>query len=154
MDLPGLRQQEMVAAILARFRKPITRYILDRRVLGADVVVDPKLIERYSAAYADKERARALLAAVVDWRPEELAEWLPERKVPTIVMSGVRDRRMPVHETARLADRIGASYVAVARAGHAVPEERPSLVADAIREIREPMNLPPYKMPHGGPTSA
>jgi magnesium chelatase accessory protein len=154
LDMPGLRQQRAVAAIMKRFRKPITRYILERRVLGADVNADQELIDRYSAAYAEEERALALLAALVDWRPEELTDWLPDRSVPTIVMSGVLDHRMPVRETVRLADRIGASYVAVARAGHAVPDERPNLVAEAVREIGESMKLPSYTMPDGGPTSA
>lgn len=146
LSLPGLRRSRLAAAALSRFRKPVTRYILERRVLGPAVDVDPDLVEKYSAPYASEGRARALLAIVTDWHPDELLSWLPVARVPTLVLAGAYDRRMKIADTARLADLLGASYLVAARAGHAMPDERPDLVCEAVREVAEPLGLPSYDL--------
>jgi pimeloyl-ACP methyl ester carboxylesterase len=150
LSVPGLRRSRLAATALSRFRKPVTRYILERRVLGPAVEVGPDLVERYSAPYASEDRARALLAIVTDWHPDELLSWLPVARVPTLVLAGVHDRRMTVADTARLADLLGASYVVAARAGHALPDERPGLVCEAIREVAEPLELPSFDLTKSG----
>lgn len=147
LDIPRLRELRIVAAALTRFRKPITRYILERRVLGAAVHADAKLIDRYARCYSDEARARALLAVLVDWQPAELIEWLPNRPVRSVVLTGQLDHRMPAEETMRLAERIGASHVSVPGAGHSLPDERPEVLAEAIREIGGSLELPPYTPP-------
>jgi magnesium chelatase accessory protein len=146
LSLPGLRRSRLAAAALSRFRKPVTRYILERRVLGPAVELDADLVERYSAPYASEVRARALLAIVTDWHPDELLSWLPVARIPTLVLAGAHDRRMKTADTARLADLLGASYVVAARAGHALPDEWPDLVCEAIREVAEPLGLPSYDL--------
>ena len=153
LDLPGLRRSRIMAAGMTRFRKPITRYILERRVLGGAGPADATLIDRYADAFSETERSRELLAVLVDWQPAELIEWLPDRRIPAIVMTGAMDRRMPAEQTSRLADRIGAEHVVVARAGHSLPDETPDAIAEAIRELGGTLDLPPYTLPDGGLTN-
>lgn len=146
LSLSAIRRSRLAAAALSRFRKPVTRYILERRVLGPAFELGPDLIEKYSAPYASTDRAQALLAIVTDWHPDELHSWLPVPSVPTIVLAGAHDRRMGIADAARLADLLGASFVVAARAGHALPDERPELICEAIRELAEPLGLPPYEL--------
>ncbi len=146
LSLPGLRRSRLAAATLSRFRKPVTRYILERRVLGPAFDAAPDLVERYAAPYGSEDRARALLAIVTDWHPDELLSWLPVARVPTLVLAGAHDRRMMIADTARLADLLGASYVVAARAGHALPDEQPDLVCEAVREVAEPLGLPSFEL--------
>lgn len=152
LSLPGLRRSRLAASALARFRKPVTRYILERRVLGPGTRASRELVDRYAAPYAAPHRARALLAVVADWDPRELRPWISTAPIPALVLAGACDRRMTVEHTARLADRIGAAYVVAAGAGHALPEERPGLVADAIAEIAGRLELPAYEFPAAGPS--
>lgn len=150
LSLPGLRRSRLAAVALSRFRKPVTRYILERRVLGPAADANPDLIEKYSTAYASRGRARELLAAVTDWRPDELFSWLPAAGVPTLVLAGAHDRRMTIADTARLSDLLGASYVVAGRSGHALPDEQPELVCEAIREIAEPLGIPSFEFTKSG----
>ena len=150
LSAPGLRRSHVAAHALSRFRKPIARYILERRVLARGFPAGPELIERYAAPYAQPERARALLAILLDWDPVELRSRMPSRRVPALVLAGAQDRRIGMRETARLADAIGAAYVVAAGVGHATPEERPGLVSDAVNEVAGVLELSPYAMPDGG----
>lgn len=145
LSFPGLRHSTLLAAALSRFRKPVTRYILERRVLQRGRRADPNLVERYAAAYKSPRRAQALLAALSDWDPSAQRSFHPRRRLPVLVLAGVADRRMRLGDTARLAELLGARYLLLAGAGHALPDERPDLVSDAIRELAEPLDLPPFE---------
>lgn len=145
LSLPGLRRSWLAAAALSRFRKPVTRYILERRVLGPAAGANPDLVDKYSMAYASKDRARELLAILADWRPLELFSWLPAARIPTLVLAGAHDQRMTIADTARLADLFGASYALAARGGHALPDEHPELVCEAIEEIAGSIAVPSFE---------
>lgn len=126
--------RDVAAFALRHFRIPLTRYILGRRVFG-DSGVPTEAIERYAAPYADPGRARSLLAVVRDWRPEELEPYLRTGATPVHVVSGDQDRRIPIEDARRLAEILGCPFTPVTGAGHAVPEERPVVLAAVIRTI-------------------
>lgn len=122
------------AGLAVRLRRPATRWILERRVLATRRAPE-ELVARYAAPYADPARADALVRAVADWRPRELLHHLPGRPPPTAVLAGDLDRRIELREARRLAGRLGARLRAVEGAGHALPEERPRVVARELERL-------------------
>ena len=143
LSLPGLRESLTVARAMRWFRKPITKYILERRVLAAESSASRETVLRYAEPFRSAERARALLSVVVDWQPMELLEWLPERRLPTRVVAGDQDRRTPASHAARLSDMLLADFVIVPRTGHALPEERPRVLTTVIEELVARLALRP-----------
>lgn len=123
------------APLLSGLRRPLTRWILRARVYGNPSRADLEATSRYAAPYADVRRARALLRVLADWRPEELASRIPGRSPPARVLTGGRDRRIRPREARRLAERLGADFEVVARAGHLLPEEAPETVARGVEEV-------------------
>lgn len=123
------------APLLARLRRPLTRWILEARVYGDPSRADRDAAARYSAPYADPRRARALLRALADWRPGELEARLPVEAAASWVLAGARDRRIRPGQAERLARRLGARFEIVPGAGHLVPEEAPDRVARAVDEV-------------------
>ena len=62
--------------------------------------------------------------------------WLPEIRVPTLVMGGAEDEITPPAVMRPLADRVpGARYVEIAGAGHMAPLEQPQAVNRAVAEF-------------------
>lgn len=133
LRLEGLRGA--LASLLATFREPLARYILERRVFADPRRVTPELVRRYAAPYADPAQARALLRAVADWRPGAVGELLPAEPPPVRVLSGGGDRRSTPEEARRLATLLGAEARIVQGVGHALPEEDPEAVASALLEL-------------------
>lgn len=135
----GLLQEAGVrrtaAPLLARARRPLARWVLQRRVYGDPSRADPAAVTRYTAPYADPRRAEALLRALADWRPAELEGRLPRAVPAARVLAGGRDRHIPPREARWLAGRIGASFEIVPEAGHLLPEEAPWTVARAVEAV-------------------
>lgn len=124
-----------LAPVLSRLRQPLARWILRTRVYGDPDRADREATTRYAAPYADPRRARALLRALADWRPAELASRLPAEPLPARVVAGGRDRRITLREARWLAERLGASFEEVPEAGHLLPEEAPAAVARAVEAV-------------------
>lgn len=130
--------RRLAAPLLSRFRRPLARRILERRVYADPGRVTPATVRRYADPYRPPTRARALLAVLADWRPGDLADHLPRRPPPAIVLAGDRDRRVPVATARRLAERLDARLRVLEGAAHAIPEERTDEVADALEELAGP----------------
>jgi magnesium chelatase accessory protein len=131
--LPAVRRALGPAAALLRI--PITRQVLERRAYGDPSRVDAAAVRRYAAPFRNRERAVALLRILADWRPGELSAHVPVEVPPTRVIAGGRDRRISAAEARRWARALGAEFRLAPDAGHMVPEERPDLVADAVRRV-------------------
>jgi pimeloyl-ACP methyl ester carboxylesterase len=80
-------------------------------------------------------------ATVTDFRPtfddhDRLATLAACHDIPVVVMSGTRDRLLPMVYSRRIADEIpGAELVLAPGAGHMLMVERPALVTDHLRRL-------------------
>lgn len=114
------------------------------------------------AAYADPDRLRpeALDAAerttrVEDWdralwaftqaqRPPRIGELVSGIGVPTLVLSGSEDEVVPAEDAERLADDLANARLArLEGCGHAVQEECPDAVADALDSWVDEVRITP-----------
>ncbi|MFO7588874.1 MAG: alpha/beta hydrolase [Gemmatimonadota bacterium] len=127
----------LCAGPLRHFRSPLTRYILTRRVYADAGAATEDAVDRYAAPFADPARARALVRALADWRPAELA--VPERPlaIPAHVVAGRLDRRTPVETARRWAVALGARFTVLEDCAHGIPEEEPDRVARWIAGLDE-----------------
>lgn len=133
LDSPLVRSA--VAPVVAGLRVPIAGWVLRRRVFADPADVGPDVVRRYADPWATGARARTLLRLLADWRPAELQGRLPDARTPARVLLGTRDRRIRRVDARRLAGRLGAELVLVEDAAHALPEERPDLVASTVRSL-------------------
>lgn len=129
---PAIRRT--IEPLLRACRRPLTRYILTRRVYGSPPASIERAVARYAEPYADPNRGRALLRVLRDWQPAALEGLRPDG-VPMEVLAGGEDRRIGAEEAARWAARLGAGFDVVDDAAHAVPEEAPDRVAALIRRV-------------------
>ena len=120
---------------LRHFRRPLTRYILVRRVFADPASMPPGAVDRYAAPWEDVSRAAGLTRILSDWRPEELRRWQDAPGIPVRVIAGSLDRRIPAGTARRWAAQLGADFRLEVGAGHAVPEERPEVVASWLEEL-------------------
>lgn len=121
--------------VLRACRRPLTRYILTRRVYAKRPPRLEDAVERYSAPYDDFDRARALLRIFRDWRPSDLAGLDAPAGVAVRVVTGGADARIPARQVQRWAERLGAPCTVVPGAGHGITEEEPGRVAEILREM-------------------
>ena len=124
-----------VEPVLRTCRRPLTRYILTRRVYGERGPHIGDAVERYAAPYADPRRARALLRIFRDWRPAELADLPPPDGLDVRVVTGGADRRIVAGEAARWARRLGAACTVLEGVGHGLTEEAPDRVEAILRDM-------------------
>lgn len=131
--VPGMART--LPGLFRLFRRPLTRYILVRRVFADSSSIPPDLVMRYSEPWRDPGRARCLPRILIDWDPAELGRYggVPLERVR--VLTGDRDRRVRAEDAGWWAERLGGSFEALAGCGHAAPEERPLEVARALEEI-------------------
>ena len=137
--LLGLLRYEMarraVAPLLRHYRRPLTRYILTRRVYADPARATESAVARYADAFATPGRARTLARVLADWRPSDLAEFDRPAGIPVHVLTGGQDRRTPADMAGRWADRLGGPCTVLDHCAHGVPEEAPDRVADLILEL-------------------
>ena len=132
LRIPGVAA--LAAQLLPLFRRTLTRYILERRVYADADRADVEAVERYAHPYRNPERARSLLRALADWRPEELLSiQVPE--VPMRVLSGARDRRITPAVACDWASLLGAPCSILPDCGHGLPEEAAGTVARNVEEL-------------------
>jgi pimeloyl-ACP methyl ester carboxylesterase len=125
----------IVAPLLRLFRRPLTRYILVRRVFEDPASMLPGTIDRYSEPWKSSRRAIGLTRILSDWNPAELEEWDAAPEIPVYVVAGSRDRRIRVSSAREWAERLGGAFRLEAGCGHAAPEERPEAVASVLDEM-------------------
>lgn len=127
----------VLAPLAAAARTPLTRWVLEHRAFGDPGRVDRSTVRRYAAPWSHPRRAHALLRVLADWRPADLSRHLPRRLPPVEIVAGALDARIPPLEARRWAGRLGAGFTVAPDAGHVVPEERPDLVAAAVRRLAD-----------------
>jgi len=96
----------------------------------------PELVARWTSKWASLS-ARSILyehrawMAKADYRP-----WLPEIEVPTLILHGRQDRGILFHHAEALQSGIpGSALVALQDAGHAITEEVPEQVNQALLDF-------------------
>ncbi len=124
-----------VAPVLRHYRRPLTRYILTRRVYADPARTTEDAVTKYSAAYATQERTLSLARVLADWRPSDLAAYDSPAGVPVHVLTGGLDRRIPAEAARRWSDRLGGPCTVLEHCAHGVPEEAPARVVELIFEL-------------------
>jgi len=127
--------RRLAAPALRHFRRPLTRYILVRRVFADPASMPSGAIDRYAAPWGDPGRAAGLARILSDWRPAELGLWDRSPGVPVRLIAGSEDRRIPPAAARRWAERLGGELRMEIGCGHAVPEERPEAVASVLEQM-------------------
>lgn len=137
---PPLLDRLPAAAPVARrlvpaLRRPVTRWVLRRRVYADPTRADGNAVRRYAEPWGDPDRAEELTRVLADWKPAAMWPYLPPPPGPVRVLAAAGDRRVPPRDAARLARAAGAGLTVVSDAAHGLPEERPDLVAAAVSEL-------------------
>lgn len=140
LRVPFVRQ--VVEPALRTCRRPLTRYILTRRVYGKQRPHIGDAVRRYAAPYADRPRARALLRIFRDWQPDELERLERPAGLRIGVLTGAADRRISADDAVRWAERLGATCTVLPGAGHGVTEEEPARVEAVLRRIGREASRP------------
>jgi pimeloyl-ACP methyl ester carboxylesterase len=115
-------------------RSELRRHLL--RVMSTPELLDERAVDVYwdrLGREGGREAAYAMLQQMT--RLDPLRERLGALDLPTLVVWGDRDALMPVDTGERLAGLIaGARLAVVEGCGHAVPEERPEVLVELVRE--------------------
>jgi magnesium chelatase accessory protein len=127
--------RQAIAPVLRHYRRPLTRYILTRRVYADPARATETAVTRYADAFASPGQARTLARVLADWRPSELAVFDRPACVPVHVLTGGLDRRTPTEMARRWSGRLGGPCTVLDDCAHGVPEEAPERVADLILEL-------------------
>lgn len=133
LRIPAVRWCLAPAARL--FRRPLTRYILVRRVFARRESIPPGIVDRYAAPWGDPARAACLPRILADWAPSELERWADPPGVPVHVIAGSEDRRIDPDAARRWAERLGGTFETASGCGHSAPEERTVTVAKALEDL-------------------
>jgi pimeloyl-ACP methyl ester carboxylesterase len=133
LDSRTVRRAASLAVRL--FRQPLTRYMLVRRVFADRRAIPPDSISRYAEPWADSGRAAVLPKILRDWHPAELERWAAPPGVPVTVIAGSADRRIPLEQARRWAERLKGTFQVAQDSGHSAPEERPDEVARALEDL-------------------
>ncbi len=133
----------VAGAVVPRISGPAVRWILERRVFTGRGRPDRATVEAFARPYRSADRARTLVRVLADWNPSRLSGYLPAAPLQAVVVAGAEDRRISLAEASRLAGRLEAGLRIVEEAGHAVPLERPSAVAEAVDRLPGPAGIDP-----------
>jgi len=125
----------LVSPAVRLFRRPLTRYMLVRRVFADRGAIPAGVVARYADPWGDPGRAAGLPAILSDWAPAELDRWDGPPGVPVHVISGAQDRRIRPDSARRWADRLGATFELLAGCGHSAAEERTAEVAASLDHL-------------------
>ncbi len=125
----------LVSPAARLFRRPLTRYMLVRRVLADRSRISAELIASYADPWGSRGRAAGLPRILSDWDPAELVPWGRPAGIPVRVVAGAEDRRVRPESAREWADRLGGTFELVAGCGHSVPEERASAIAATVEDL-------------------
>jgi len=138
----GIARQPLVAGLLARLAR-------DRgtaaRVLRANSPALPDdQVELYHRLWRCDGHVRAVLTMMAEWDVTPVREEVARLPVPALLLAGPRDPWFPPPVVTRLAASFpSAQCVTIEGTGHLSHEERPDLVAGAIRAFVA--TLPPAR---------
>lgn len=139
LSLPLVRSS--LGPVLRVFRRPLTRYILVRRVFADDRHVTEEAVSRYAAPWGDPARAAVLPRILGAWDPEELRPWARQTDRPVGIVAGEHDRRIGAELARRWAGELGASFDLLSDCGHSAPEEKPdetaALLANLLQTVHD-----------------
>ncbi len=133
--LRHLTVRTWVSPAVRLFRRPLTRYMLVRRVFADRSAISADLIARYADPWRDAGRAAGLPRILSDWDPAELERWGRRAGMPVSVVAGSEDRRVRPDSARRWADRLGGTFQLSSGCGHSVPEERATEIAATVEEL-------------------
>jgi pimeloyl-ACP methyl ester carboxylesterase len=135
----GALRSEKVRAIVAPavrlFRRPLTRYMLVRRVFADRGAIPAGVVDSYADPWRDRQRAGSFPAILFDWEPAELLLWAGSPGVPVHVIAGAEDRRIDPGLARRWAATLGGTFELAAACGHSAPEEQTTIVATALEGL-------------------
>jgi pimeloyl-ACP methyl ester carboxylesterase len=117
------------------FRRPLTRYMLVRRVFADRGAIPSGLVDRYADPWADPGRAAGFSRILLDWCPAELGRWASPPDVPVLVFAGDADRRIDQESARCWAATLGGGFKLAGGCGHSAPEERTTEVAEALEDL-------------------
>ena len=67
---------------------------------------------------------------------EDATDWLPDIRIPALLLCGVSDSITPAEEMQRIAEQMSDSqYVTIPQAGHMAPLENPQVCNRALRDF-------------------
>jgi pimeloyl-ACP methyl ester carboxylesterase len=127
LRVPAVRRG--LAPFLRLFRRPLTRYMLERRVFADRTLIPTDAVQRFAEPWRDPARALGLTRILADWDPEHLLRWARPADRPVLVLTGAADRRIAPEQARRWAEVLGGSFRALPGRAHAVPEEAPDETA-------------------------
>lgn len=107
-----------------------------RAVYGEPNKVSSVLVDRYYEIALREGNRRALAQRFAQARPGELAERIPELKLPTLILWGGHDELIPPEAAARFhRDISGSQLVMFDDLGHVPHEEDPARTVAAVKEF-------------------
>lgn len=127
--------RRLAIPIVRYYRRPLTRYILTRRVYADPARATEATVQKYARSLDGRERIDAILRVVADWRPGELAAYDCPSGVPVRLVTGRQDLRAPPREVERWARSLDGPCVVLEHCAHGVPEEAPDRVVEMILEL-------------------
>ena len=135
LSLYGIRRA--LQPLVRHYRRPLTRYILTRRVYADPRSATEETVRKYAATLDSNEKIDAILRVVADWRPRELEAYVVPSRTPARLVTGRHDRRAPPREVVRWAARLGGPCEVLEECAHGVPEEAPDRIVQMILELDE-----------------
>lgn len=133
LSVPAARR--LLRPFVRHYRRPLTRYILTRRVYADPRNATEETIQRYADTLDSNEKIDSILRVVADWRPSELEPFSRPARTQVKLVTGRHDRRAPPGEVARWAARLGGPCEVLEECAHGVPEEAPERVVQMILEL-------------------
>jgi pimeloyl-ACP methyl ester carboxylesterase len=113
-----------------------TRWRANPPLSDASIAAHPELLDRYEAMVAANEPDAYIRVSQAIRNAEDQHEVLALIDIPSVVVAGELDDRMPPAVSRDLANLLSnASYVEIDGTGHVSPFEAPDVVADAIRKL-------------------
>ena len=107
-----------------------------KNVYGNPSLVTPELIDRYFDLTTRAGNRQALVERFRQTQPGSLAKFVPELKLPTLILWGGRDRLIPPDIGDRFHKEIvGSKLVRFNELGHVPQEEDPTRTVTALREF-------------------
>lgn len=122
----------IASIVAARARQPDT---VERLITGTGSSLDDAGIAAYRALFSREEHVAATLAMMAYWDLRPLERRLKGLACPLFLIVGDEDRTVPPSQARKTERRVPRARVCrLAGLGHLAHEERPALVAEAIRE--------------------